>query len=114
MQTSALFSLQLPNVLGFIFGVIQMGLYAIYRNATPRVPAKEVADDKEDIVVVKVPEHVVTIAKLGAPAVELKTHEVRPAMATPTADAGPENDKAVANKQENGTVPGKGSNTDQV
>ena len=112
MQTSALFSLQLPNVLGFIFGVIQMGLYAIYRNATPRVPAKEVADDKEDVVV-KVPEHVVTIAKLGAPAVELKTHEVRPAMATPTADAGPEN-KAVANKQENGTVPGKGSNTDQV
>ena len=109
MQTSALFSLQLPNVLGFIFGVIQMGLYAIYRNATPRVPAKEVADDKEDIVVVEVPEHVVTIAKLGAPAVELKTHEVRPAMATPTEEAGPENDKAVA-KQENGTVAGKGDN----
>ena len=107
-------SLQLPNVLGFTFGVIQMGLYAIYRNATPRVPAKEVADDMEDIVVVKVPEHVVTIAKLGAPAAELKTHEVRPAMATPTAEAGPENDKAVANKQENGTEPGKGSNTDQV
>ena len=107
-------SLQLPNVLGFTFGVIQMGLYAIYRNATPRVPAKEVADDKEDIVVVKVPEHVVTIAKLGAPAAELKTHEVRPAMATPTEEAGPENDKAVA-KQENGTVAGKGDNDgDQV
>ena len=101
-------------MLGFTFGVIQMGLYAIYRNATPRVPAKEVADDKEDVVV-KVPEHVVTIAKLGAPAAELKTtHEVRPAMATPTEEAGPENDKAVANKQDNGTVPGKGSNTDQV
>ena len=113
MQTSALFSLQLPNVLGFIFGVIQMGLYAIYRNTTPRVPAKEVADDKEDVVV-KVPEHVVTIAKLGAPAVELKTHEVRPAMATPTEEAWPENDKAVA-KQENGTVAGKGDNDgDQV
>ncbi|RLM69198.1 bidirectional sugar transporter SWEET14-like [Panicum miliaceum] len=104
----------LPNVLGFTFGVIQMGLYAIYRNATPRVPAKEVADDKEGIVV-NVPEHVVTIAKLGAPAVELKTHEVRrPATAPPTDEAVPENDKAAA-RQENGTAAGMGTkNTDQV
>jgi solute carrier family 50 protein (sugar transporter) len=77
--------LQLPNVLGFTFGVIQMGLYAIYRNATPRVPAKGVADDKEDIV--KVPEHVVTIAKLGAPAAaELNTHEVHPVTESPPMD----------------------------
>ncbi|TVU25289.1 hypothetical protein EJB05_27781, partial [Eragrostis curvula] len=63
----------LPNVLGFTFGVIQMGLYAFYRNATPRIPAKEMEHDKEAPMkdVVKVSEHVVTIAKLGASAVEL-------------------------------------------
>ncbi|CAD6255658.1 unnamed protein product [Miscanthus lutarioriparius] len=69
----------LPNVLGFTFGVIQMGLYALYRNATPRVlPANEVANDdaKEEAMSVddstfEVPgEHVVTIAELTtAPAV---------------------------------------------
>ena len=38
---------QLPNVLGFTFGVIQMGLYKLYRNATPRVlPAND--DAKEE------------------------------------------------------------------
>ncbi|WVZ51615.1 hypothetical protein U9M48_002743, partial [Paspalum notatum var. saurae] len=60
----------LPNVLGFTFGVIQMGLYAFYRNATPRVPAKEVADDTKQASVdgtFKVAEHVVTIAKLSVP-----------------------------------------------
>ncbi|EMS49335.1 Bidirectional sugar transporter SWEET14 [Triticum urartu] len=31
----------LPNILGFAFGVIQMGLYALYRNATPRPAPKE-------------------------------------------------------------------------
>jgi solute carrier family 50 (sugar transporter) len=56
---------QLPNVIGFSFGVVQMGLYALYRNATPRVPAKDVADDASKD---KAPgEHVVvTIAKLTA------------------------------------------------
>ncbi|KAL6659870.1 hypothetical protein ACP70R_002699 [Stipagrostis hirtigluma subsp. patula] len=70
----------LPNVLGFTFGVIQMGLYALYRNATPRLPAaKEVSDDEASVTdVIKVPEHVVTIAKLGTPAVELKRTEVSP------------------------------------
>ncbi|KAL6653902.1 hypothetical protein ACP70R_007367 [Stipagrostis hirtigluma subsp. patula] len=70
----------LPNVLGFTFGVIQMGLYALYRNATPRLPAaKEVSDDEASVTdVIKVPEHVVTIAKLGTPAVELKHTEVSP------------------------------------
>ncbi|XP_066338129.1 bidirectional sugar transporter SWEET14-like [Miscanthus floridulus] len=63
----------LPNVLGFSFGVVQMGLYPLYRNATPRVPAKEVADDdaKEAAAAAdgtfEVPgEHVVTTAKLTA------------------------------------------------
>ncbi|RCV38288.1 hypothetical protein SEVIR_8G137700v4 [Setaria viridis] len=102
----------LPNVLGFSFGVIQMGLYALYRNATPRVPAKEVADDKEDII--KVPEHVVTIAKLGAPAVELKTHEVRPVESPPMEEeVKPESGMAAAEKEQD-KVMNKGGNADQA
>lgn len=27
--------IQLPNTLGFVFGLIQMTMYMIYRNATP-------------------------------------------------------------------------------
>jgi len=27
--------MQLPNTLGFVFGIIQMGMYLMYRNATP-------------------------------------------------------------------------------
>ncbi|VAI41182.1 unnamed protein product [Triticum turgidum subsp. durum] len=61
----------LPNILGFAFGVIQMGLYALYRNATPTPAPKQVDDDDA----VKVPEHVVNISKLGpAAAIELNTH----------------------------------------
>ncbi|CAL4987946.1 unnamed protein product [Urochloa decumbens] len=93
----------LPNVLGFTFGVIQMGLYAIYRNATPRVPAK-------------VPEHVVTIGKLGTPAVEVKTHEVHPVESPPREEAEaaePENGKA-APAQEDGKVENKGGNAENV
>ncbi|OEL21501.1 Bidirectional sugar transporter SWEET14 [Dichanthelium oligosanthes] len=97
----------LPNVLGFSFGVIQMGLYALYRNATPRVPAKEVADDKEASVddTFKVAEHVVTIAKLATPAMELKTHEVHPVESPPTEEAA---------KQENDKAENNGGNADQV
>ncbi|XP_020149490.1 bidirectional sugar transporter SWEET14 [Aegilops tauschii subsp. strangulata] len=61
----------LPNILGFAFGVIQMGLYALYRNAMPS-PAPKQVDDADAI---KVPEHVIHIAKLGpAAAIELNTH----------------------------------------
>ncbi|XP_037454636.1 bidirectional sugar transporter SWEET14-like [Triticum dicoccoides] len=61
----------LPNILGFAFGVIQMGLYALYRKATPTPAPKQVHDDDA----VKVPEHVVNISKLGpAAAIELNTH----------------------------------------
>jgi len=66
-------------VLGFSFGVVQMGLYALYRNATPRVPpAKEVTDDDAAADgTFKLPgEHVVTIAKLTAvPAVSPQLQE---------------------------------------
>ncbi|KAM3297332.1 hypothetical protein ACQJBY_039284 [Aegilops geniculata] len=71
----------LPNILGFAFGVIQMGLYALYRNATPTPAPKQVDDDDA----VKVPEHVVNIAKLGpAAAIELNTHNpIEPGMPLP-------------------------------
>ncbi|KAG2562127.1 bidirectional sugar transporter SWEET14-like [Panicum virgatum] len=85
----------LPNVIGFTFGVIQMGLYALYCNATPRLPAKGVDADKDNEAVddtVMVPEHVVTIAKLGAPAVEMKTCEVHPVESPPTEEAAKQED----------------------
>ncbi|XP_062197736.1 bidirectional sugar transporter SWEET14-like [Phragmites australis] len=108
----------LPNVLGFTFGVIQMGLYAIYRNATPRVPAKEVADDKEASVadVVKAHEHVVTIVKLGAPSVELKScDEVHPVRSPPTGEVKQENDAAAAKEEQSNKMTEKlGSNAEQV
>ncbi|XP_037449587.1 bidirectional sugar transporter SWEET14-like [Triticum dicoccoides] len=68
----------LPNILGFAFGVVQMGLYTLYRNATPTPAPKQVDDDDA----VKVPEHVVNISKLGpAAAIELNTHNpIEPGM----------------------------------
>ncbi|KAG8089871.1 hypothetical protein GUJ93_ZPchr0011g27800 [Zizania palustris] len=80
----------LPNVLGFAFGVIQMGLYAMYRNSTPKaasVVTKEMevtaADDDNNA-----HEHVVVnIAKLTAAAAtagaELKTGGVHPVDSPP-------------------------------
>jgi solute carrier family 50 protein (sugar transporter) len=86
---------QLPNVLGFSFGVVQMGLYALYRNATPTVlPANEVANDdaKDEAMSVddstfEVPgEHVATIAMLTTvPAVAelIKARDAHSADAAP-------------------------------
>ncbi|CAN6372064.1 unnamed protein product [Urochloa humidicola] len=108
----------LPNVIGFTFGVIQMGLYAFYRNAKPRVLAKDVTDEKAMAVddTLKVPEHVVTIAKLGEQAVEIKDIDVHPVESSPspTEEAKQEDDMPLAN-EEVSKVADKGSNrTEQV
>jgi solute carrier family 50 (sugar transporter) len=74
-------------VIGFTFGVVQMGLYAFYRNATPRLPAaKDAPDDKEHVVV--------TVSKLG---VELKSSDDDARPVETTVQANPEdqgNDEA--------------------
>ncbi|VAI52524.1 bidirectional sugar transporter SWEET14-like [Triticum dicoccoides] len=74
----------LPNILGFAFGVIQMGLYALYRNAMPTPVPKQV----DDVDAIKVPEHVVNIAKPSpTAAIELNTHNpIEPGMPPPTKD----------------------------
>ncbi|THU43954.1 hypothetical protein C4D60_Mb02t02300 [Musa balbisiana] len=53
---------ELPNVLGFVFGVVQMVVYMLYKN-----------NKKKDFAVAAVPEHRVKIAELSsAPASELQ------------------------------------------
>ncbi|CAO2144227.1 unnamed protein product [Urochloa humidicola] len=109
----------LPNVIGFTFGVIQMGLYAFYRNAKPRIVlAKDVMDEKVTAVddTFKVPEHVVTIAMLGEQAMEIKNTEVHPVESSPppTEEAKEEDDLPLSD-EEVGKVADKGSNrTEQV
>ncbi|CAO2141781.1 unnamed protein product [Urochloa humidicola] len=108
----------LPNVIGFTFGVIQMGLYAFYRNAKPRVLAQDVMDEKVTAVddTLKVPEHVVTIAIVEDQAVEIKNTEVHPVESSPppTEEAKEEDDLPLSD-EEVGKVADKGSNrTEQV
>nr|XP_020149489.1 bidirectional sugar transporter SWEET14-like [Aegilops tauschii subsp. strangulata] len=93
----------LPNILGFAFGVIQMGLCAVYRNATPTTAPKDVDDPMTNHgTTVKAPEHVVHIAKLGPVAgLELNTHyPVKPGMPPPMK----ENGKAHASVMTKGSV----------
>ncbi|KAL6890294.1 hypothetical protein ACP4OV_009057 [Aristida adscensionis] len=84
----------LPNVLGFTFGVIQMGLYALYRNTTTKVQSKEMVDIEATLDnVVKAPEHVMTIVKIGSPAIDLKNSKAHHIEALPTGEAKQENNE---------------------
>ncbi|RLM59073.1 bidirectional sugar transporter SWEET14-like [Panicum miliaceum] len=106
----------LPNVIGFTFGVIQMGLYALYCNATPRLPGKDVEAEEAVDDTFKVPEHVVTIPKLGAPAVEMKTCEEHPVESPPPIEAAAkQEDDEPSSAEELEKAGNKGSNnTEQV
>ncbi|XP_040995338.1 bidirectional sugar transporter N3-like [Juglans microcarpa x Juglans regia] len=67
----------LPNVLGFILGLLQMLLYGIYRNSTKKVIGEN-----------KLPEHIKSIVIIST----LGTLEVYPVDAQPYADGGDDHD----------------------
>jgi len=50
--------MQLPNTLGFVFGIIQMGMYLMYRNATP-VALEEPVKAQE------LNGHIIDVGKMG-------------------------------------------------
>jgi solute carrier family 50 (sugar transporter) len=67
--------LQLPNVLGFTFGLVQMALYMFYMNKTPLVAEGKQAGTK---LPAETEDHVVNIAKLSPALPEKSRDEVHP------------------------------------
>lgn len=59
--SSSSICVQIPNVVGFILGVIQMALYVIYKNSKTVVPMEP-----------KLPQHNIDIAKLSTASCEMK------------------------------------------
>lgn len=51
--------MQLPNTLGFVFGLIQMGMYLIFRNARP-VALEEPVKAQE------LNGHIIDVVKMGS------------------------------------------------
>jgi solute carrier family 50 protein (sugar transporter) len=105
-------------VLGFTFGVVQMVLYTLYRNATPKEVANDVKEAASADGTFKVPgEHVVTIANLSVAPAVAELIEARDAQ--PDAALAPQHqEEAEAKLAENGmaAAPAQnvGCNADQV
>jgi solute carrier family 50 protein (sugar transporter) len=69
--------MQLPNVLGFTFGVVQMVLYVFYMNKTPVVAGGKDADGKLPTTAAADEHVLVNIAKLS-PALPERSSGVHP------------------------------------
>jgi len=70
--------MQLPNTLGFLFGIIQMVLYLVYRNAKPKTL-------EEPTKLQELNGHIVDVVKLGTMAPSEPNHVTKSGAVTETA-----------------------------